>query len=344
MKLIESIATYTGESYVNIKKVLSDQVKEIIAKVIVNPELIGSVDPVLLKELIEMDIFTQLEEKIRPNTCIFLEKDMEMLAKPLEEMGKNLADIIKIRGQALNDSSPDLRNFIGSIIGGGQGLYEVMKNAGLASTWEKKTGKYEKSKVDFNEDCIQFQRFGEDLQIKRVFKGGQYTGVVIGAGKNNYMSFLSSKDSSSQSNEKQKFYKNMNLYLTDLMARKINERDFDETFLEILKASNIDYLNKDIVITNEEGQKYESIISEITDGCKDYFFEEGNIENVFELLKSTAVGKQGVPVSNMMMNFWRFLRNTTARHLYENGFLSDSMQRTGSITVFYENDLNYFKI
>ena len=47
MKLIESIATYTGESYVKIKKVLSDQVKEIIAKMIVNPDLMDFVDPAL---------------------------------------------------------------------------------------------------------------------------------------------------------------------------------------------------------------------------------------------------------------------------------------------------------
>lgn len=339
---MESIATYTGESYLNIRKVINDQVKEIIGNVIINPELIYSIDEALLKELVEMDIFTYIGEKILPNTCIFLKKDMEMLALPLEKMGRNLADIIKRSGQKLNHCSPDLRNFLGSIIGAGQGLHEVMKDAGLASTWEKKSGLYAKSKIDFNEDCSQFHKFGQDLQIKRVHKGHQYTGVVIGAGKNNYMSFLSPMNSNSQS--KEKFFRNMNLYFTDLMASKIKNQDFDETFLEILKASNIDYLNRDIVITKEEGQAYESIVSDITQACKNYFFEEGNIENVFELLKSTVVGKQGVPVSNMMMNFWRFLRKTTAKHLYENGFLSDSMQKTGSITVFYENELDYFKM
>ncbi len=44
----------------------------------------------------------------------------------------------------------------------------------------------------------------------------------------------------------------------------------------------------------------------------------------------------------MMMNFWRYLRKAVAIQLYKNGFLDDNVPGNGSITIFYENGINYF--
>ena len=42
---------------------------------------------------------------------------------------------------------------------------------------------------------------------------------------------------------------------------------------------------------------------------------------------------------NLMLNLWRYLRRAVARELYATGFFTDRVPEAGSITVFYENDV-----
>ncbi|WP_026476147.1 hypothetical protein [Alkaliphilus transvaalensis] len=342
MKLIESIASYTGESYRNIQNVINEDIKKMIGDVIKSPQLAYDIDENLMHELIEMDIFKKHEGVFSPNTAIFLEEDIEMITEPVLVIGSELADVIKESGKELESYSPNIKNFIGSIIGAGQGLHSVMKDAGVASNWQTKTGKYEKSKIDFNEECEAYLRFGEDFQIKRIHRGNQYTSVVIGAGQNNYISNIFSLNSMNPNNSKNTFYISLANYLTDTLPLLVSGKIKDDSLMNLAKASNIDVEDKDIIINYNDSIKYQSIITKITKACTSYFFDSNNIDVVIKLLQSTIVGKQGAPIENMMMNFWRYLRKATAIKLYDNGFLTDSIPSNGSITVFYENKIKYF--
>jgi hypothetical protein len=55
------------------------------------------------------------------------------------------------------------------------------------------------------------------------------------------------------------------------------------------------------------------------------------------MLKKTTPGRQGVPSSELVVNFVRYVRKQTARRLYEEGYFTDQLPGTGAITVFYEN-------
>lgn len=57
MELIESIACYSGSIRNKIKRVLTSDVKTIIATLVQNPSFVSCVDIDLLNELIDMDIF-----------------------------------------------------------------------------------------------------------------------------------------------------------------------------------------------------------------------------------------------------------------------------------------------
>jgi hypothetical protein len=93
-------------------------------------------------------------------------------------------------------------------------------------------------------------------------------------------------------------------------------------------------------ITIKDADEYKVIIGEISDKCAGYYVS--NIAKVYNLLSNTVVGRQGASVENLMMNFWRYIRKTVSRKLYDKGFLVDNIPLTGSATIFYENSINYF--
>lgn len=340
MKLIESIASYTGESRRRMQQVLTADVKDMIAKVSRNQLNASEIDCNILKELIEMDVFRDCDGQIKPYTAIFFEEDIEKLYNPIFVMGERLADIVICNGTELENSSPNIRNFIGSIMGMGQGLHSALKSVNLASNWQNKTGKYEKCKVDFNQECQVFMKFGEDLQIKRVHRGNDYTSVVIGPGTDDYCSYIWNAKQLSSNSGIHEFYDNLVTYLTDAIPLLLMGKIQDESLEKVALNANIDIYDKSSVITCEESDKYHYTIKKISDACTEYFLN--NIEQVKNMLTSTIVGQQGAPFENMMMNLWRYLRKAVAIKLYENGFLNDKVPVNGSITVFYENGIDYF--
>ena len=340
MKLIESIATYTGESRRRMEQILNDDVKVMVAKIARNQEDASIIDSSILIELIEMDVFRYCDSKIKPNTAIFFEEDIKKLYTPIFAMGKDLADIVKNTGDELKNSSPNIRNFIGSIMGMGQGLHAALKNMNLATNWQNKTGKYEKSKVDFNQQCEAYNCFGEDLQIKRMHRGRTYTSVVIGPGNDDYCSYLWNVKKAVTTNGTLDFYNNLVTYLTDTIPLLVTGSIHDESLMKVAQISNIDVGDITSVISVEDAQKYQYIINKISKACKEYIIS--NMDYIQELLRSTIVGQQGVPPESMMMNFWRFLRRAVAINLYKNGFLNDKVPTNGTITIFYDNKIDYF--
>ena len=85
MELIESIACYSGSVRNKIKSVLTSDVKTIISTLVQNPSFESFIDMSLLKELVAMDVFKYVDNKLIPNTAIFFEEDMQLIKKPVEE-------------------------------------------------------------------------------------------------------------------------------------------------------------------------------------------------------------------------------------------------------------------
>lgn len=347
MKLLESIATYTGESRRNIENILSEEVKYLIGKVVKTPDKLSSTETSLLHngslldDLIEMDVLRYSAGGIKPNTAIFFAEDIERLYAPVFSLAEQIAEVVKVNARELSDASPNIRNFIGSIMGMGQGLHTVLKSNNLAANWQNKTGKFAKSKVDFNEDCPAYHKFGADLQIKRIHRGNEYTSVIIGDGNDNYCSYLWNMSKVSAKQDAQEFSNHLVTYLTDVFPLLIIGKHSQPSLEKAARLVHIDIDDKSSVITLKDARKYQPVIERISGACVAFFYE--NMAQVREMLLSTFVGQQGVPVENMMMNFWRYLRRSAAIKLYENGFLADQVPANGSITVFYVNAIGYFE-
>ncbi|HHX63751.1 MAG TPA: hypothetical protein GX702_02560 [Chloroflexi bacterium] len=210
---------------------------------------------------------------------------------------------------------------------------------GLVSTWYNKTGKYERSKVDFNQQCRAYDEFGEDLQIKRVIRGERFTSVTIGPGSSNYHDYLIDAGRPS-SGDAQDFRKNLVHSLTDLFPCLITGQIESEALRNAARLANIDVDDRSSVISVDGAEVYGSIIRNIGRGCTEYYC--ANMDRIRSMLSSTEVGQKGAPVENMMMNLWRYLRRAIAIELYESGFLSDAVPTKGCITIFYDNRIDFF--
>lgn len=338
MELIESIACYSGSIRSKIKRVLTNDVKAIIATLVQNPSFISCVDTDLLKELIDMDIFKHTYNKLIPNTAIFFEEDMQLIKKSVEEISEKIADITKENAAGLDSCAPDVKNFIGCIMVG-QELHGMLNKRGLVSTWQTKTGAYERSKVDFNQSCEVYQSFGDDLQNKSVDKGDKFTSVTIGFGGNDYISYLFNARNNNNKNIDM-FYEKLAFGLIDIIPLLINGQIQNEPLRDAARKANINVDSQSTCITVKDAEKYKVIIDKISNKCTDYYIT--NMIKIQDLLSNTIVGSQGAPIENLMMNFWRYMRKIISQKLYDNGFLVDNIPQNGSATIFYENSINYF--
>lgn len=66
--------------------------------------------------------------RLRPNTAIFLAEDFE---RPYQELGAEIATIVRDHGSGLSDCPPNVRNFLGGIMGMNQGLHAILRGLGL---------------------------------------------------------------------------------------------------------------------------------------------------------------------------------------------------------------------
>lgn len=338
MKLIHSIASYTGISRRNMEQILNDEAKEVIVKITEEPEFARQTDGALLSELVEMDIFYISDGgTYKPNTAIFLKNDIEYLTDIVFSLSDDMSKMLQETVKDFTITSPNIKNFIYAIIAMGQGLHASMKNLGAASSWQSKTGKYEKSRVDFNEDCAAYHAFGKDLQNKNITKGRNYTSATIGYDFNSFDAFCFSGQLSG--NEK-KFMNCLSLGLIDLFPLLILGQVENEELKEAARIANIDVDDRFSVITYDQSKEYQFYIDKISDVCSDYYL--GKINYIQDALLSTTSGRGGAPVKNMMMNFWRYMRKAIAKKLYDDGFLTDRIPQDGSFTIFCDNRAGYF--
>jgi hypothetical protein len=336
MELIESIASYGGGVYGKIKEVLTDDVKQIIISLVKNPAYVTNVDLALLHELIDMDIFKYDGDRVCPNTAIFFEEDMILIKEIVEELSEGIAKITQKYSHGLEDCPPDVKNFIGCIMAG-QELHSELKKKGMASSWQSKTGKYEKSKVDFNQSCETYRSFGDDLQNKGVTKGERFASVTIGFGNNNFVSNIYRAKNGSLTDG---FYDKLAHGLVDIIPLLITGQLQNDSLKEAAKIANVNMDSKLICIMEKDADKYKEIINVVGQKCADYYLS--NMDNICSVLSRTIVGLQGASLENMMMNFWRYMRKMIATKLYDNGFLIDNIPHNGSATIFYENSIKYF--
>jgi hypothetical protein len=195
--------------------------------------------------------------------------------------------------------------------------------------------------VDFDEVCEIYDTIGPDFLNKSVLPGERYTAVFIGPpGENTFSSFTRLINISDQSRE---FARHLNYFLSDAYAMLIKGDIKSESLRLSAEAAGMYKQGKPrtAVITNETVQKYQDGIHAIQDVTASFYI--GKLEVFDKLLRSTTAGRQGVPPANMMLNLFRYTRKLVVKELYSCGFLTDTIPEEGTLTVFYENDIELIR-
>ena len=333
------VASYLAESASATRHALNNHALDVITQVAK-----GTVDPVemepaLLDTLIEMRVFRKVVGRIYLDTAVFLEEDIEAGNRLAIEYGEGLAERVIPAAAALRELHPNVLNFLVGIVAIGQSLHYSMKADGLAVDWSQWGGRFAKSKVDFEEVCEASGQLGPDLQTKGLAKGTQFTAVLIGPGENSYLL----KPTQLTGKERGAYIHALNPFLTDafplLLTGRLDHPALRNAAEQVGLCSNGQ--PESLVITNETLQPYISTLDEIAEINRAFAYSQ--LDRIHAFLCSTASGRQGVPVQNMNMHLWRYLRRGVARALYSQGVFTDRVSETGSITVFYENNVEYLK-
>jgi len=140
-----------------------------------------------------------------------------------------------------------------------------------------------------------------------------------------------------------RYAEHLNRYLVDAYALLVKGEIQSESLRAAAEAANMYKQGRPrtAVITKETIGEYESAIRAIIDAASAYYV--GKLPALDTLLRSTTAGRQGVPPANMMLNLWRYIRKASARELYRCGFFTDTIPEEGTLTVFYENDVELIR-
>ncbi len=340
MLLRPVIASYAGKIAGKIRATLTPEYLELVAGIATSAVCTAEVSEQMLAELKDMHVVSEEDGLLRLNTAVFLEDDIREVVSLVSSLGRDLAEVLIDSGSELREASPELRNFLGGIVGAGQGPAKLLREANAAVDWKNRSGRYAQSKVDFDEVCDAAVSLGADLQNKSVLRGEKYTAIFIGPGGKSYLSIVGQIHSA---DELRAYRSDLLRHLTDSYAMLVGgilQSDALEQMAEQVGLFRDGELTTALV-DDETFQFYLPAVRRISDRC--YRFYSDRLEQITECLRSTTSGRQGVEPENMMMHFWRYCRRALARELYRSGFLCDRVPADGVITLFYDNSIAELK-
>jgi hypothetical protein len=340
MRLKPVIASYSGEAFSAIERYLTQDVLEAVASIARAPQNSAKVPREVIAELVEMHVLNEQDGPVRLDTAVFMRDDIERILNTVRPLAKELSRRILVCGSAFQDASPEVTIFLGGIVGLVQGSGMTLRQKNVGVDWQNYPGKYAQSKVDFDELCDVYDAIGPDFLNKSVLRGERYTAVFIGPGGDDFFSLVYAPDTS---DARRRYARYLNRYLADAYALLVTGKMKSAPLRAAAEAANLyeEGRARTAVITNETIQKYEGAIQVIIDTASAYYGEQ--LGTLDALLRSTTSGRQGVPVANMMLNLWRYIRKVTAKELYANGFFTDTILEKGTLTVFYENNVEWIR-
>jgi hypothetical protein len=332
MILKPCIASYSGQSYRAIKQFLDQRALNLITQVSSSPLDCSEVDAGMISELIEMHVLASQGGNVRLDTAVFLEEDIRSFAPFIEDYSRGLVEQIAGCVSPLYGEQPQVITFLVGIIGIGQSLGHALREKGIVVDWRNYGGKYAQSKVDFDEVCEANTAAGEDLLNKTILRGNEYTAVFIGPGGLSY-------PVNTGGTGDLEYIHRLNVFLTDAYALLLLGKLENPALRSC--AEQVDLIKNGLpnapVISEEDMDIFLPTIKKLEEIVKEYFDER--LSEIQSLLRSTRCGKQGVPVENMLMHFWRTMRKGFAKQLYGKGLFNDQIPEQGLITVFYENSI-----
>lgn len=130
MKLKPVIASYLGESRRRMNDMLTPEYIDVIRQIASaseGPTKVGNYSKVILNELEEMHVLEVDNGLVQLKIAVFFEDDIKQIISVSSAFGKGLANIAINAGEELMKASPEVRNFLGGVIGLGQSNSKVVK-------------------------------------------------------------------------------------------------------------------------------------------------------------------------------------------------------------------------
>ncbi|MFC1952914.1 helix-turn-helix domain-containing protein [Chloroflexota bacterium] len=204
------------DSFLRIEQLLTEETRELIARIAIGPVKTGSVDPQISEELIQARVVSLEEGIIRIDTAVFMEEDLEKIHGFTGHWGAELAERITALGDGIPEMSPGHRRLLIGMNGIDQGMFELLISEGYAFNHRETDGRYATAKIDFFELCDAYDQFGPYLSGGYGYHGERFAVKIIGNDRGIYR-YLNS-GISLEDDKQYAFRTNVNKYLTDALG------------------------------------------------------------------------------------------------------------------------------
>ncbi len=337
MKLKLLVASYSGKARVGIEQYLTEAILDTISGIALKPQKLAKVDPEVMKELIQMRVLREEKGLVKLSTSVFLESDMNLFYDTAASIGNALALAVENLGAALLDEPPEVRSYVAGILGMGHSYIEALKEGRWISAWKDLDGKYGHSKVDFDQVCDVYDRYGPDLLVINTNRGEQYSAVILGPSKESFFSYLLEWRKTAPDDSTYNFATSLTTHLTDAFAMLANGSLQSKALLSAAEAAHMAENGKSLstVIKPDQARRYAEIASQIGGAVRDVAMETA--DQAVAVLQQTTPGKQGVKPEDMMLNFHRYVRKLASKKLYQDRYFTDRLPETEIASLFYEN-------
>ncbi len=337
MKLKTLVASYSGKARVEIEQYLTEDILDTISTIAIKPQKLAKIDPQVLQELTQMRVLRAEKGLVNLATSVFLEADMNLFYDTAASIGNALAQAVAGAGDALVNEPPEIRSYVAVVLGMSHAYAEALREGGWMASWKDLDGKYGHSKVDFDQVCDAYDRYGPDLFVINTNRGEHYSAVIIGPNQETFFSYLLEWRKTARDDGIYNFATSLTTHLTDAFAMLANGSLQSNALLSAAEAAHMAENGRILsaVINLDQAKRYAVIASQIAAAVKDITRQTAG--QATAVLLRTTPGKQGVKPEELMLNFHRYVRKLASQKLYQDGYLTDRIPETGIASLFYEN-------
>ncbi len=322
------------ESVLRVEQLLTDQVKELVARVASGAVSVRSVDPRVVEQLRQARVVRIDGDVVRIDTAVFFEDDLIQIHQVAGRWGAELAKRITAIGEVLPAMTPDIKRVVVGMNGIDQGVFELLTSGGYAVDHRSTKGRYASAKIDFYEVCDAYDQFGPYLSGGYGFHGDRFAVRIIGHDQGIY-GFLNAGVELSGEGQ-YAFRTNVNKYLTDAIGDLLQGGTAHPSLSAAAEAAGLMRSGKSLVpvVTAAEAMTHANAVKAVRDVIAEFL--RAIVPEMQAFLKGTSPGRQGVSSDKLMVDLMRYVRMIVHKALYDHGFYTDQLREKGNITVFRE--------
>ncbi len=322
------------ESALRVQQLLTDETKELVARIATEAMDVRSVAPRICEELRQAGVIRIDDNTVRIDTAVFLEDDLAGIHGVADRWGADLAQCVITLEENFPEMSPECRRLLIGYNGIDTGVFDLLISEGHAFNHRATGGRYAGAKIDFYEVCDEYDRFGPYLSGGYGFFGERFSVRIIGHDQGIYRYMTAGI--SDADDEQYSFRTNANKYLTDALGELLRGEAYHPSLALVAEAAGLMRSGKAIIpfITTTEAPTYWSVAKLVRDAVGGFLRSTTSEMKVF--LKDTLPGRQGVSSDKLIVDLMRYVRMVTHKALYDSGFYTDSLPEGGNITVFRE--------